>query len=48
MQVYSYEGRLVCTPRLANARGEALNANTLAISSDVLAVRDHRCVRVLQ
>lgn len=47
VQIYSYEGRLVCSPRLANARGETLNANTLAVSADVLAVRDHRDERVV-
>ena len=32
IQIYNYEGRLVCAPRLPNARVGALNANTLALS----------------
>lgn len=47
IQIYNYEGRMVCSPRLANARVESLNANTLALSSDVLAVRDHRDEKVV-
>lgn len=47
IQIYGYDGRLVCSPRLANARIESLNSNTLALSADVLCVRDHRDEKVV-
>mmetsp|Transcript_42074 Transcript_42074/g.98677 ORF Transcript_42074/g.98677 Transcript_42074/m.98677 type:complete len:767 (-) Transcript_42074:943-3243(-) len=41
MQVYTYEGRPVSAPRFQGMRSEAINANTVSMSTDVIAVIDH-------
>ena len=38
--VYSYEGRILCAPKFAGLRPEALSARTLSVASDALAVVD--------
>ena len=38
--VYSYEGRLLCSPRWPGMRPESLSRQTVSISSDCVAVRD--------
>lgn len=38
--VYTYEGRLVCSPRFQGMRTDILNENTIALSGDTTAVRD--------
>lgn len=40
IQVYTYEGRHVCNPRFQGLRSEFLNANSVSLSPDVLAVID--------
>jgi intraflagellar transport protein 80 len=38
--VYTYEGRQVSTPRFNGLRPESLNANTVALSNDCVAILD--------
>lgn len=38
--VYSYEGRLVCAPKFPGMRTDILNAQTVSLSNDTIAVRD--------
>ena len=38
--VFSYEGRLVATPRFAGMRTDILNRQTISLSDDTLAIRD--------
>ncbi|GAA6078229.1 intraflagellar transport protein 80 homolog, partial [Tachysurus ichikawai] len=38
--VYSYEGRLVSTPKFQGMRTDILNAQTVSLSNDTIAVRD--------
>uniref|UniRef100_W5L312 Intraflagellar transport 80 homolog (Chlamydomonas) n=1 Tax=Astyanax mexicanus TaxID=7994 RepID=W5L312_ASTMX len=38
--VYSYEGRLVSTPKFAGMRTDILNAQSVSLSNDTIAVRD--------
>ena len=41
LHVYSYEGRHVCSPKLpGTVNSYMLNANTLSLSNDVIAIRD--------
>lgn len=40
VQVWSYEGRPISSPRLPNLRPEFLNRHTIALSSDVVAILD--------
>jgi intraflagellar transport protein 80 len=40
LQVYSYEGRLICNPKYPGMRPELLSISTVSISSDVIAVKD--------
>ena len=41
MYLYSYDGRLVSSPKWAGMRAETLNINTVSISNDTIAVRDN-------
>lgn len=41
LQVYSYEGKLISTPRFPGLHVQFLNSRTLALSTDTLAVLDH-------
>ena len=38
--LYSYEGRLICSPKWHGMRPETLNAMTVSLSNDTIAVRD--------
>ena len=38
--VYSYDGRLISSPRFQGMRTDVLNRQTVALSDDTLAVRD--------
>jgi intraflagellar transport protein 80 len=38
--IYSYEGRLVSTPKLMSSKPDSVNVNTVSISPDTIAVRD--------
>lgn len=38
--MYSYEGRLVSTPKFQGMRTDILNAQTVSLSNDTIAVRD--------
>lgn len=38
--VYSYDGRLVCTPKYSGMRASTLNPQTVSISNDTIAIRD--------
>ena len=41
MYLYSYDGRLVSSPKWSGMRAETLNINTVSISNDTIAVRDN-------
>ena len=50
MYLYSYEGRLICTPKFAGMRTDILNGATVTISDDTIAIRDktdEKCVWIL-
>ncbi|CAF0726823.1 unnamed protein product [Didymodactylos carnosus] len=38
--IYSYEGRLVSTPKLNSTKSDSINMNTVSLSSDTIAIRD--------
>ncbi|BFZ00478.1 hypothetical protein BsWGS_03517 [Bradybaena similaris] len=38
--VFSYDGRLVCTPKYPGMKADILNQQTIALSSDTVAIRD--------
>ena len=40
VHLYSYEGRLICSPRWSGMRPEVLNAQTVSLSNDTIAIRD--------
>jgi hypothetical protein len=40
--VYSYEGRLVSTPKIANSKPELFTSGTVALSDDTLVAVDQR------
>lgn len=40
IQVYTYEARLVCSPKYPGLRAESLNSQSIAISNDVVAIKD--------
>ncbi|CAF0799987.1 unnamed protein product [Adineta steineri] len=40
ISVYSYEGRLVSTPKLMSSKPDSVNVNTVSISPDTIAIRD--------
>lgn len=40
ISIYSYEGRLVSTPKLLSSKPDCVNINTVSISPDTIAVRD--------
>jgi intraflagellar transport protein 80 len=40
LSLYSYEGRLLCSPRWQGMQPEILNPACVSISSDTIAVRD--------
>eukprot|EP00038_Savillea_parva_P010167 m.188364 g.188364 ORF g.188364 m.188364 type:complete len:773 (-) comp17402_c0_seq1:165-2483(-) len=42
IQVYSYEGRLINTPKVANSKPELFTAASVALSDDTLAVIDQK------
>ncbi|XP_064159238.1 intraflagellar transport protein 80 homolog [Anguilla rostrata] len=45
--VYSYEGRLVSTPRFPGMRSDILNAQTASLSNDTVAIRDKTDQKVI-
>ncbi|KAL5004430.1 hypothetical protein ScPMuIL_017886 [Solemya velum] len=45
--VYSYDGRLVCTPRYQGLRADVLNSQTVSISNDTVAIRDKADEKVI-
>lgn len=38
--IYSYDGRLVCSPKYPGMRADILNYQTVALSNDTVAIRD--------
>lgn len=38
--LYSYEGRLISSPKFPGMRTDILNGQTVSLSSDTLAIRD--------
>ena len=40
ISIYSYEGRLVSTPKPMSSKPDSVNINTISISSDTVAIRD--------
>lgn len=38
--VYSYDGRMVSSPRYAGMRADILNYQTVSLSNDTVAIRD--------
>uniref|UniRef100_A0A8D0HT40 IFT80 second beta-propeller domain-containing protein n=1 Tax=Sphenodon punctatus TaxID=8508 RepID=A0A8D0HT40_SPHPU len=38
--LYSYEGRLISSPKFPGMRTDILNAPTISLSNDILAIRD--------
>ena len=40
LYIYSYDGRLVSSPRFQGMRTDVLNRQTVALSDDTLAIRD--------
>ncbi|XP_053315521.1 intraflagellar transport protein 80 homolog [Spea bombifrons] len=40
LYLYSYEGRLICTPKLPGMRADNLNAQTVSLSNDTIAIKD--------
>ncbi|CAF0801238.1 unnamed protein product [Didymodactylos carnosus] len=40
VSIYSYEGRLVATPKLNSSKPDSININTISLSSDTIAIRD--------
>ena len=42
LYVYTYDGRLACSPKYSNMRADLCNAQTIAICNDTLAVRDRQ------
>lgn len=47
VQVYSIEGRLVYTPKLSGQRPDAFSAKTITLSSDTLAMRDRKDMKII-
>ena len=45
--VYSYEGRLLCSPKWAGMRAEGVSRQTVSLSSDCVAVRDQTDEKVV-
>ncbi len=41
LYLYSYDGRLISSPKWTGMRTETLNVNTVSISNDTIAVRDN-------
>ncbi|XP_063236778.1 intraflagellar transport protein 80 homolog isoform X2 [Bacillus rossius redtenbacheri] len=51
LALYSYEGRLLASPRWAGMQPDALTGATVSLSNDTIAVRDQlddKCVRLLE
>jgi intraflagellar transport protein 80 len=40
MYVYTYDGRLVCTPKFTGMRGDIMTGEAIALSDDTIAIRD--------
>ena len=38
--VYTYDGRLACAPKYPGMRADILNAQTVSLSNDTVAIRD--------
>ena len=38
--VYTYDGRLACSPKYPGLRADILNSQTVSISNDTVAIRD--------
>ena len=41
VQIYTYEGRTVSSPKYTGMRAEFINLQSISISNDTLAIRDH-------
>jgi len=46
--VYSYDGRLICSPRFQGMRTDVLNMQTVSLSDDTVAIRDKTNEKVVQ
>jgi hypothetical protein len=42
IQIYTYEGRLICNPRFQGLRTELLNSQMITLSNDSIAVLDQQ------
>lgn len=38
--IYSYDGRMVCSPKYPGMRADILNYQTVSLSNDTVAIRD--------
>jgi intraflagellar transport protein 80 len=47
LYLYSYDGRLVSSPKWPGMRTDVLNINTVSISSDTIAIRDNNQKNIL-
>jgi len=45
--VFSYDGRLVCSPRYQGMKADILNQQTIALSNDTVAIRDKTDEKVI-
>lgn len=41
LQVYSYDGKIVCQPKYPGLRGEFITTQTISLSSDTIAIKDN-------
>ena len=46
--IYSYDGRLVCSPKYPGLRADILNYQTVSLSNDTVAIRDKTDEKGLQ
>uniref|UniRef100_A0A667YLZ0 Intraflagellar transport 80 homolog (Chlamydomonas) n=1 Tax=Myripristis murdjan TaxID=586833 RepID=A0A667YLZ0_9TELE len=47
LYMFSYEGRLICSPKFPGMRADILNAQVVSLSNDTIAVRDKSDERVI-
>lgn len=45
--IYSYDGRMVCSPKYAGMRADILNYQTVSLSNDTVAIRDKTDEKVI-
>ncbi|KAK7882659.1 hypothetical protein WMY93_028833 [Mugilogobius chulae] len=47
LYIFSYEGRLICTPKFPGMRADILNAQGISLSNDTIALRDKSDEKVI-